>query len=173
MRKNLITWHECDTRAILIFLWPKFRRISDMEAVMDRRKFIQFGLAGTTGTLVAPRVILANTPDQMAGGVYHTSEAPGRWNKKVSSHLPNIEVEKQANGAKIQVFTRHELDDYEHYIIKHVILDSNYRFIDERMFIPGKDKEPLSEFTLEGYSGPIYALSACNQHDTWLNMAEI
>lgn len=140
---------------------------------MDRRKFIQLGLAGGASTFIAPGIVLATSPDPMAGGVYYTTEAPGRWSKKVSSHLPNIEVEKQDNGAKIQVITRHGMDDYEHYIIKHMILDANYRFIDERRFIPGKDKEPVSEFTLEGYSGPIYALSACNQHDTWLNMAEI
>ena len=140
---------------------------------MDRRKFIQLGLAGGASTLIAPKIVLAATPDPMAGGVYHTTDAPGRWNKKVASHLPNIEVEKQENGAKIRIVTRHGMDDYEHYIIKHMILDGNYRFIDERLFTPGKDKEPISEFTLEGYSGPVYALSACNQHDTWLNMAEI
>lgn len=33
--------------------------------------------------------------------------------------------------------------------------------------------EPASEFVLEQYSGPVYVLSTCNQHDSWLNMAEI
>jgi superoxide reductase len=28
-------------------------------------------------------------------------------------------------------------------------------------------------FKLEQYSGPVYALSVCNKHDTWLNVAEI
>lgn len=140
---------------------------------MDRRKFIQLGLAGGASTLIAPEIILAATPGPMAGGVYYTTDAPGRWDKKVSSHLPNIEIEKQANSAKIQIITRHGMEDYEHYIIKHVLLDSNYRFIDEQQFTPGKDERPESEFTLEKYSGPIFALSVCNQHDTWLNMAEI
>jgi len=140
---------------------------------MDRRKFIRLGLIGGAGTLVAPDIILATTPDPMAGGVYHTGDAPGRWSKKVSSHLPNIEVEKLADGAKIRVVTRHSMDDYDHYIIKHLVLDGNYRFIDEKLFTPGKDKEPVSEFVLEQYSGPVYVLSACNKHDTWLNMAVI
>lgn len=140
---------------------------------MDRRNFIRFGLVGGTATLIAPKIILAAAPGPMAGGIYYTRDAPGRWNKKVSSHLPNIEVEKQAGGAKIRVLTRHTMDDYEHYIVKHMVLDGNYRFIDEKMFAPGKDMEPASEFVLEQYSGPVYVLSTCNQHDSWLNMAEI
>lgn len=143
---------------------------------MDRRNFIRLGITGATGILVAPRAVLAagNGADpRMAGGIFHTSEAPGRWGKKVSSHLPNIEVEKSAEGALIKVETRHTFEGYNHYIIKHMVLDQDYRFVDEHMFDPIKDKHPESTFTLTGYSGPIYVLSVCNIHDTWMNMAEI
>jgi len=140
---------------------------------MDRRTFIQAGLIGTGSTFIAPKLVLANQPDPMAGGLYYTSNAPGRWSKKVKSHLPNIEVAKTPDGTTIQVITRHTMEEYDHYIIKHILLDGNYRFIAENMFNPLKTKEPISVFSLKQYSGPVYALSVCNKHDTWLNVAEI
>jgi len=140
---------------------------------MDRRTFIQAGLIGTGSTFIAPKLVLANQPDPMAGGLYYTSNAPGRWSKKVKSHLPNIEVVKTLDGTTIQVITRHTMEEYDHYIIKHILLDGNYRFIAENMFNPLKTKEPISVFSLKQYSGPVYALSVCNKHDTWLNVAEI
>jgi superoxide reductase len=141
---------------------------------MDRRNFIRLGIYAGAGSLVVPRsVIAAGAAPSMAGGVYYTGDAPGRWNKKVASHLPNIEIEKTADGASIQVETRHTIEGYNHYIIKHVVLDGNYAFVDEHMFDPLKDKHPLSTFSLPAYSGPVYVLSVCNIHDTWLNMAEI
>jgi len=142
---------------------------------MDRRKFFQYALAGTSGALIAPNNLLAATaaPGPMAGGLYYTSEAPGRWDKKVASHLPSVEVEKTPDGANIQVVTRHGMEDYEHYIIKHIVLDNDFRFINENAFTPGADVRPESEFVLENYSGTLYVLSVCNKHDTWMNMAEV
>jgi len=141
---------------------------------MDRRHFIRFGFAGMGGLVVAPRLVLAGAADSpMAGGVYHTADAPGRWSKKVLSHLPNIEVAKQADATTLQVFTRHTIEGYQHYIVKHMVLDKDFRFVAEYMFDPLKEKEARSEFSLAGYTGPIYVLSVCNQHDTWLNVAEI
>jgi len=58
-------------------------------------------------------------------------------------------------------------------IVKHVLLDQNYKFIDEYLFHPVKDKAAISTFTLHDYSGPIYALSMCNKHDLWLNGSEV
>jgi superoxide reductase len=153
----------------------KGRKDCSQEEIMNRRKFFQYALVGTGSSLIAPDILLAAAaaPGPMAGGLYYTSDAPGRWSKKVSSHLPNIEVEKTRDSAIIQVVTRHGMDDYEHYIIKHIVLDNNYRFIDENAFTPGKDKTPESEFTLKNYSGTLYVLSVCNKHDTWLNMTEV
>lgn len=109
----------------------------------------------------------------MAGGIFLTSEAPGRWSKKVNSHLPNIEVEKGAAGSRILVETRHTVEGYTHYIVKHQVLDRDYRFLAEHMFDPLKEEHPLSTFDLADYSGPIYVLSVCNIHDTWMNAAQI
>ena len=141
---------------------------------MDRRHFIRFGFAAIGTTMVAPRIVLASAAESpMAGGVYFTEDAPGRWGKKVLSHLPNIEIEKQDQVSKVRVLTRHTMEEFDHYIVKHIVLDKDFAFLDENQFDPMKDKEPLSEFDLGGYSGRIHVLSVCNQHDTWLNIAEV
>ena len=62
---------------------------------------------------------------------------------------------------------------YEHYIVKHVLLDSNHKFLDEHLFDPTKDMAAISTFTLQGYSGMLYVLSLCNKHDLWLNGTEV
>ncbi|MBY6185360.1 class II SORL domain-containing protein [Marinobacter hydrocarbonoclasticus] len=139
---------------------------------MQRRELIRLGLVGAAATLVAPRQVLAGVQGSpMAGGVYYTKDAPGRWSKKVAGHLPVIEVDKDAG--KIKVITGHEMKGYEHYIVKHTLLDADFNYIDERMFDPMKDAAPISEYALAGYSGPLYALSMCNKHDVWLNMIEV
>jgi superoxide reductase len=140
---------------------------------MNRRRFIGFGIAGVGGAALAPKLALAGASESpMAGGVYYTAEAPGRWSKKVLSHEPQIEVAKQEQGATVRVQTRHTQEEYDHYIIKHVVLDKDFNFIAEKLFNP-LEEEPLSEFALGDYSGRIYVLSVCNRHDTWLNSAEV
>ena len=84
---------------------------------MDRRGFIRLSALGAAAGIIAPAGVLASS-SSMAGGVYYTKDAPGRWSKKVGGHLPTIEV----SGKKIQVTTSHEMKGYDHYIIKHVIL---------------------------------------------------
>lgn len=73
----------------------------------------------------------------------------------------------------MKVITGHEMKGYEHYIIKHVILDRNYAFLDEHLFDSMQDKAPVSTFTPPGYSGTLYALSVCNLHDTWLSQVVV
>ncbi len=139
---------------------------------MERRTFIRLvGLGGAAG-IIAPQSVLANPPS-MAGGVYYTKDAPGRWSKKVGGHLPHIEVEKGPAGTRIRVVTSHEMRGCEHYIIKHVVLDGNYRFLMENRFDPMKTKAPVSDFDLGRYAGRIHVLSLCNIHDLWLNVAEV
>ncbi|MCW8327644.1 class II SORL domain-containing protein [Photobacterium sp. SDRW27] len=139
---------------------------------MDRRDFIRFSIVGGVTGIVAPKLALAGVPDSpFAGSVFYTKDAPGRWSKKVGGHLPNLEIDKSAG--LIQVVTGHEMRGFDHYIVKHVLLDRNYQLIDEKMFNPMTDKTPISTFKLNGYSGPLYALSVCNKHDTWLNLVEV
>jgi len=134
---------------------------------MDRRGFIRLTVFGAAAGIIAPTTVLASSSG-MAGGVYYTKDAPGRWSKKAGGHLPAIEV----SGKKIQVTTSHAMSGYDHYIIKHIILNDKFEFLAEKMFDPMKDK-PVSQFSLDDHSGRIHVLSVCNKHDTWLNIADV
>ncbi|MFZ2312241.1 MAG: desulfoferrodoxin family protein [Methylobacter sp.] len=141
---------------------------------MERRDFIRLSVAGVGASIVAPAMVLADSSKQVAArDIYYTKEAPGRWSDKVTTHAPSIEIEKTGGKITVKIVTAHEMKGYEHYIVKHVLLDQNYKFIDEYLFNPTKDKSAISTFTLHDYSGPIYALSMCNKHDLWMNGAEV
>jgi len=141
---------------------------------MERRDFIRLGVAGVGVGILAPTIVLAENSKQIAtGNIYYTKDAPGRWGEKVATHLPNIEIQKSGGSVAVKIVTAHEMKGYEHYIVKHVLLDQNYKFIDEHLFNPNNDKAAISTFTLRDYSGPIYALSMCNKHDLWLHGAEV
>ncbi len=139
---------------------------------MERRNFIKLSVAGIGAGIIAPSIALAET-SKSAADIYYTKEAPGRWSGKVATHLPTIAIEKASGKVTVKIVTAHEMKGYEHYIVKHVLLDQNYKFIDEHLFDPTKDTAAISTFTLHDYSGPIYALSLCNKHDLWLNGAEV
>ena len=135
---------------------------------MDRRHFIRMSALGASAGLIVPATALAGTAS-MAGGVYYTKDAPGRWSAKAGPHLPVVEV----SGKSIQVTTPHEMKGYEHYIVKHMVLNDKYEFITEKMFNPDTDQTAVSQFTLDNYSGQIYVLSVCNKHDTWMSSATV
>ncbi len=141
---------------------------------MERRDFIRLGTVGLGATLITPTLALAkNVSLAPVSDIYYTKESPGRWKDKVAGHLPSIGIEKTGSKTTIRVVTSHEMKGYEHYIVKHVLLDKNYQFIEEHMFNPDKDKAAISTFTLDNYSGAVYALSMCNKHDLWLNAANV
>lgn len=141
---------------------------------MERRDFIRWGIAGLGSTIITPTLVLAkNVKPTPVSDIYYTKESPGRWKDKVSGHLPSVGIEKTDGKITIKIVTSHEMKGYEHYIVKHVLLDQNYKFLDEHLFDPAKDKSAISTFTLEKYSGAIYALSLCNKHDLWLNSANV
>ena len=111
--------------------------------------------------------------NSMAGGIFYTENAPGRWKGKEKSHLPIIEVERKSGNVSVIITTSHGMHGYDHYIVKHILLDGNYDFLGEKMFNPSKDKAPISKFSLGKYNGPIYALSVCNKHDVWLDVEKV
>ena len=141
---------------------------------MNKRGFIRLSALGVAAGVVAPTAVLASTEITTgAGGLFYTKDAPGIWSKKVGGHLPNIAVSKEASGTKIEVVTSHEMKEFEHYIVKHTVLNDKFEFLTEKMFDPTKDKAPISQFDLGDYSGRIHVLSMCNVHDVWLNIADI
>jgi len=150
-----------------------------MEKTMDRRSFVRLGIVSGAASFIAPALARAGSAtsllsSNLAGGVFYTKEAPGRWGKKVGGHLPRIKKEVDTAGkVKISVATAHPMSGYKHYIVKHMLLDKDFRFVAEKMFDPAKDKTPVSTFNLDKYSGPLYALSVCNKHDTWISVIEV
>lgn len=137
---------------------------------MNRRNFMRLSLSSVTVGLLAPTLVFANSEiASRAKDIYYTKDAAGRWHDKVATHVPNISVEKASNKTTVKVVTAHEMKGYEHYIVKHTLLDGNYKFIAEHLFDPGKDTVASSEFSLQNYSGTVYALSFCNKHDLWLS----
>jgi superoxide reductase len=142
---------------------------------MERRDFIRLSVASAGASLIAPAIAQAEAekPVTPPGDIFYTKDAPGRWAGKVATHLPSIEVGKTDGGASVKVITAHEMKGYEHYIVKHVLLDKDYKFLDEHLFDPTKDGAAISTFTLKNYSGTFYVLSLCNKHDLWLNSAEV
>jgi superoxide reductase len=142
---------------------------------LERRDFIRSCAAGVGAGIVLPAIAVANTKNQLKGtsDIYYTKEDPGRWSEKIATHLPIIEIEKADGKITVKVVTAHEMKGYEHYIVKHVLLDRNHKFLDEHLFDPIKDKAAISAFTLQDYSGMLYVMSMCNKHDLWLNMIEL
>lgn len=141
---------------------------------MKRRDFMQLSAASLATSLIIPALAKAEATQKAAtADIYYTKESAGRWSGKVATHLPNIEATISNGKVTVKVVTPHEMKGYEHYIVKHVLLDKNHQFIAEKMFNPMEDKIAESTFTLDSYSGTLYVLSMCNKHDLWLNSAEI
>jgi superoxide reductase len=142
---------------------------------MERRDFIRLSAAGAVAGLAIPSLGNAEAGKLPVpqGDIYYTKDAQGRWAGKAATHSPVIEVSKDGNKVNVKVTTPHEMKGYEHYIVKHVLLDKDYKFIAEHMFDPAKETMPVSTFTLDNYSGALYALSLCNKHDLWLSSTAV
>jgi superoxide reductase len=140
---------------------------------LDRRTILQLGFAGAAGSLFVPGGVLAAGTSAaftspVAGGVFYTKERPGRWAKKIGGHLPTIERE----GKKIEVTTGHPMKGFQHYIVKHMVLDEKFEFVAEKMFDPMKDA-PVSTHDISKLRGTVYVASMCNIHDVWLNAIQL
>ncbi len=144
---------------------------------MDRRNFIKLGIAGAATGIIAPEAILAKSVSKIevagAGGVYYTKQSPGRWSKKVDGHLPKVTLTKSAGASTVEILTPHSMKSFDHYIVKHILLDKDFKFLSEKLFNPSKIDIAKSSHILKNYSGTLYALSVCNKHDTWLEIAQI
>jgi superoxide reductase len=137
---------------------------------MDRRTLLSLGAAGAASGIVMPRIVFAAADagdpfkSPFAGSLFYTADKPGRWAGKQGGHVPTFD----RSGSKIEVTTGHEMDEFNHYIIKHVILDENFGFVRETMFDPRKGP-PVSQHDIAGLENVVYAISLCNKHDAWLN----
>ena len=76
------------------------------------------------------------------------------------------------NENTLSVSTPHEMKGYDHYIIKHIVLDNRFNIISEKVFDPSKET-PVSKHNIIGYEDKLYVLSVCNNHDTWVDIIKI
>ena len=104
----------------------------------------------------------------LAGSFYYTKKKPGNKESVVQSHSPLLEI----NENTLSVFTPHEMKGYDHYIIKHIVLDNRFNIISEKVFDPSKET-PISKHNIIGYEDKLYVLSICNNHDTWVDIIKI
>ena len=141
---------------------------------MNRRNFIKFNsllsLATVSG-LYFPRAVFAGNDiinSSLAGKIFYTENNPGRWAKKINGHLPTFIKDNNT----VEITTGHEMNGYDHYIIKHMLFDENFMLIKEVMFNPENDA-PISVHDISNLKNKIYGLSLCNKHDAWLNSHKI
>ena len=146
---------------------------------MDKRSFIRLGLLGSAAGIILPKTVFAAAMDtglksKLAGGVFYTEEAFGRWNKGVAAHhLPSLEKQISGGTAHLQVATSHPMDGYTHYIVKHELLNSDFHYMQEHRYNPTRDKKPATMFEVGPYRGIVYVMTICNVHDVWVNMIEV
>ncbi len=104
----------------------------------------------------------------LAGSFYYTKKKPGKWKDIAQSHIPALEIKKNT----LIVSTLHEMKGYDHYVIKHIILDKKFNIISEKIFDPSIENA-VSEHNITGYSDRLYVLSVCNKHDVWLQTIKL
>ena len=96
--------------------------------------------------------------------IVFTSATPGKWKKKLGSHLPSITLE----GSKVTLFTKHGMAP-RHYIVRHTLVLEDGTVVGAKTF-SSSNKEARSSFNLPAaYKGKIFATSFCNLHDLWVN----
>lgn len=153
---------------------------------MDRREFIALSTVGVSAPLVSATNVFAATDTKsrvekakeyeassMAGGVYYTADNPGRWEKKAAGHVPQVTINRGEKGTVLTVTTPHEMKSFDHYIVKHIVLDKDFNFMSEKMFNPAQEPMPVSNHVVGDYKGEVYVISVCNEHDSWMKSASV
>lgn len=142
---------------------------------MKRRSILKLCAAATAvRTFPADAQTLVMIGGPMAGSVYFTRDAPGIWFSEVERHLPEIRTEAApGETVSVTIKTPHPMEGCRHYIQKHKLLDAQFRLLSQKTFDPDGEP-PVSRHVLPaGYLGPIYAVSVCSVHDTWIEGAMV
>ena len=133
----------------------------------DRRTFLK------TSAVAVSALALSQTGSALASdggkytGIVYTKDNAGKWEKKVDSHAPVVNIE----GSSVTVETKHSMSD-AHYIVRHTLVLADGTVVGGKVFTP-TDK-PVSTYTLPaGYKGELYATSFCNLHDFWLTEVKV
>ena len=133
----------------------------------DRRDFLKGGVAAAS-LLAMGSVQSAHASPPAYTNVIYTAANPGKWGKKVGSHLPSVTIE----GNTVTLFTKHGMAE-KHYIVRHTLVLADGTVVGAQVFSP-TDSEARSTYQLPaGYKGKFYATSFCNLHDFWVNEATV
>ena len=133
----------------------------------SRRQFLK-GSITTASLLAITKITSVQAAENSFAGIIYTKENPGKWKKKVGSHLPSIHIE---NG-QVNLSTKHPMSA-KHYIIRHTLVLEDGTVVGAKTFYPDTEKA-TSDYTLPaGYKGKIYGTSFCNLHDFWVNEATV
>jgi len=133
----------------------------------DRREFLKTAaLAATTVTLASSGVAFASAPASLTNIIY-TAENPGKWDKKVGSHAPQVTI----NGSAVAVATKHPMSA-DHFIVRHTLVLEDGTVVGAKTFTPTDQPESAYELPA-GYKGKIYVTSFCNLHDFWMSEATV
>ncbi len=128
----------------------------------NRRDFLKASLGVAAGVSVANISIVSAGSATLPPGLIYTRENPGKWAKKVNSHLPVVKME----GNKVTVETMHGMTE-KHYIVRHTLVSKSGEVLAEKTFSPN-DEEAVSVFELPAGKTALYATSFCNKHDMWV-----
>jgi superoxide reductase len=127
-----------------------------------RRDFIKTSVAVAAGAMVTKLSLVSASESSFAPGLVYTEDNPGKWAKKVESHLPTVKVD----GSKITITTDHGMSE-KHYIVRHTLVSGEGKVLGARTFSVG-DEEAVSIYKVEGKHPVLYATSFCNKHDLWV-----
>ena len=133
----------------------------------SRREFIKSSVVAAS-VLALSKSLPVQASGSAFPGVVYTKDNPGKWGKKVGSHLPSITIE----GSKITLGTKHPMSE-KHYIIRHTLVLEDGTVVGAKTFYPDVKKAVSSYELPAGYKGKIYGTSFCNLHDFWLNEAMV
>lgn len=135
----------------------------EITVMTDRRNFLKGSIVATSA-LVVGSVDIAGAATAPYTNIIYTAENPGKWGKKVGSHLPSITVE----GNKVTLSTKHGMAA-KHYIVRHTLVLEDGTVVGGKVFSV-TDPKAISSYELPaGYKGKIYGTSFCNLHDFWVN----
>ena len=128
----------------------------------NRRDFLK------TSLVISAGVVTANAPSLAAvggypNGIIYTKDNPGKWAKKINSHLPVVSIK----GDTVTIETKHGMSG-NHYIVRHTVVSDTGKVLGEKTFYP-TDKKAISVFIVKGKHTKLYATSFCNKHDLWVS----
>lgn len=130
--------------------------------MIERRDFLKGTLVTLSALSMGGATRVFASQSAPFTNVIYTKDNPGKWEAKVKTHAPEVNVE----AGKVLVKTVHPMSA-EHYIVRHTLVLADGTVVGAVTF-KHTDKPESSYDLPNGYKGKVYATSFCNIHDFWL-----